>query len=64
MQQLCMQMEFARGHFLEVMAGIGKLGLQHLGKDTLYELLNSEELETQSEMQVLQVRNASSLLWY
>ncbi len=44
-----------KGHFVEVMCGEGRAGLQELPEDVLRDLLQSEELETQSEMQVLEV---------
>ncbi|CAL8462207.1 g1738 [Coccomyxa elongata] len=45
---------FVKGHFVEVMCGEGKAGLGELPEDVLRDLLQSEELETQSEMQVLE----------
>lgn len=54
----CMQITFVKGHFVEVMCGEGKAGLGELPEDVLRDLLQSEELETQSEMQVLEVRPA------
>lgn len=57
---LCVQMTFVKGHFVEVMSGEGKVGLQELPEDVLRDLLQSEELETQSEMQVLEVKSCVS----
>ncbi|KAK9906356.1 hypothetical protein WJX75_000482 [Coccomyxa subellipsoidea] len=53
-------MTFVKGHFVEVMSGEGKVGLQELPEDVLRDLLQSEELETQSEMQVLE----AILIWW
>lgn len=52
---LRLQVTFVKGHFVEVMCGEGRAGLQELPEDVLRDLLQSEELETQSEMQVLEV---------
>jgi hypothetical protein len=46
-----------RGHFVEVMSGPGRAGLQDLPEDILKDLLLSEELETQSELQVFEVQD-------
>lgn len=48
-------MTYVRGHFEEVMSGGGRAGLQLLQPSTLLEVLSSDELETQSERQVLEV---------
>lgn len=50
-----MQATYVKGCFVEVMGGEGRAGLQELPEDVLRDLLESEELETQSEMQVLEV---------
>jgi len=49
------QATYVRGRFVEVMDGEGRAGLRELPEDVLQDLLRSEELETQSEMQVLEV---------
>lgn len=49
------QLTYVRGHFEEVMSERGRAGLQQLQPSTLLEVLSSDELEVQSERQVLEV---------
>ena len=57
-----MQATFVRSHFTEVISGEENLGLQELPKDVLQSLLSSEELETQSEDDILEVVLNTSMI--
>ena len=50
-----MQVTFVRSHFTEIVSGEEHLGLPELPKDVIQSLLSSEELETQSEDDILEV---------
>ena len=50
-----MQVTFVRSHFTEIVSGEENLGLPELPKDVIQSLLSSEELETQSEDDILEV---------
>lgn len=59
---LCpMQVTFVRSHFTEIVSGEENLGLPELPKDVIQSLLSSEELETQSEDDILEVVLSTSL---
>ena len=57
---LLWQMTYVRGHFEEVISGRGRTGLQLLQPSTLLDVLSSDELDIQSERQVLEVLCGSS----
>ena len=50
-----MQVTFVRSHFTEIVSGEEKAGLPELPQDVIESLLSSEELETQSEDDILEV---------
>ena len=49
------QVTFVRSHFREIVSGEEKAGLPELPQDVIHSLLSSEELETQSEDDILEV---------
>ncbi len=49
------QVTFVRSHFAEIVSGEEKAGLPELPQDVIESLLSSEELETQSEDDILEV---------
>lgn len=50
------QVTFVRSHFADIVSGEEKAGLPELPQDVIQSLLSSEELETQSEDDILEVR--------
>ena len=56
-----MQVTFVRSHFTEIVSGEENLGLPELPNDVIQSLLSSEELETQSEDDILEVVLNTSL---
>jgi len=55
MKPSSMQVTFVRSHFTEIVSGEEKAGLPELPRDVIESLLSSEELETQSEDDILEV---------
>jgi hypothetical protein len=56
-----LQVTFVRSHFREIVSGEEKAGLPELSRDVIHTLLSSEELETQSEDDILEVCNSPSI---
>ena len=59
---LLLQVTFVRSHFREIVSGEEKAGLPELPQDVIHSLLSSEELETQSEDDILEVCNSEASL--
>ena len=60
MKPTSMQVTFVRSHFTEIVSGEEKAGLPELPRDVIESLLSSEELETQSEDDILEVYDIQS----
>ena len=56
------QVTFVRSHFAEIISGEEKAGLPELPQDVIESLLSSEELETQSEDDILEVGKRGALV--
>ena len=52
-----LQATFVRSHFVKIVSGEGRVGLPELPQDVIESLLSSEELETQSEDDILEVKD-------